>query len=60
MDLRDVMNTAARSSSSDDFFSRIQSRFKSNIIMSVVIALFTLGILGIVFLYVAFVLMKSL
>jgi hypothetical protein len=60
MDFRDVMNTASRSSSSDDFFSRILSRFKSNMIMSLVITLFTIGILGMVFLYVAFVLLKNL
>jgi len=62
MDLRDILNTASRSSSSDDFFSRIIDRFigihpfgNSNIIMSAVITLFTFGIFTVVFLYVVFV-----
>jgi hypothetical protein len=60
MDFRDVINDASRSRSSDDFFSRIISRFKSNMIMSIIITLFTIGILGVVFLYVVFVLLKTL
>jgi len=60
MDLRDIVNTAARSSSSEDFFSRILNRFKSNMLMSVIITLFTIGILAVVFLYIVFVLLKSL
>jgi hypothetical protein len=60
MDLRDVINTASRSRSSDDFFSRILDRFKSNMIMSLIITLFTVGILAVVFLYVVFVLLRSL
>ena len=60
MNFRDILNTASRSRSSDDFFSRIIDRFKSNMIMSIVITLFTVGILAVVFLYVVFVLLRSL
>ncbi|HEY3249806.1 MAG TPA: hypothetical protein VGK25_01680 [Ignavibacteria bacterium] len=60
MDLRDIVNTASRSHSSEDFFSRLIDRFKSNMITSIIITLFTVGILAVVFLYVVFVLLKSL
>lgn len=60
MDLRDIVNTASRSSSPESFFSRILSRFTGNMIMSIAITLFTLGILAIVFIYIVLVLMKSL
>jgi hypothetical protein len=60
MDLRDITNIASRSHSSEDFFSRLISRFKSNIIMSIIITLFTVGILAVVFLYVVIVLLKNL
>jgi len=60
MNFRDVIDTASRSRSSDDFFSRITNRFKSNLIMSIIITLFTVGILAVVFLYVVIVLFKNL
>jgi hypothetical protein len=60
MDLRDIVNTAAGSSSPDNFFSRILSRFTGNLIMSIAITLFTLGILAVVFIYIVLVMMKSL
>jgi hypothetical protein len=60
MNFREIVNTAGRSSSSGDFFSRIVNRLKSNMIMSIVMLLVTIGLLGVVFLFILFVVLKSL
>ncbi|HJY63676.1 MAG TPA: hypothetical protein VJ455_05920 [Ignavibacteria bacterium] len=60
MNFRDIVNTASSSTRAESFFSRILGRFTGSMMMSIIITLFTVGILAVVFLYVVFVLLKSL